>query len=108
MAEPSEKTGDAALRQLAPDEEPVVWPEHFDVGIRKDEVNYGVSPGDGWLAEPYAYVTPPGWDPDTEFWDDEFWNAPFGAARPLRVLGGSEQVRSFFREAAGRVPAAHP
>jgi hypothetical protein len=24
----------------------VLWPEHFDVGITVDEVNYGVSPGD--------------------------------------------------------------
>lgn len=53
--------GDAALRTLAPDQVPVLWPEHFDVGISLDEVNFGDSPGDGHLAEPYAYVGP--WTP---------------------------------------------
>ena len=37
--------GDAALRAFAPDEEPVLWPEHLDVAISSGEVNYGVSPG---------------------------------------------------------------
>jgi hypothetical protein len=46
--------GDAALRLLAPDLEPVLWPEHFDVGIRVDNINYGVSPGDDYLPAPYA------------------------------------------------------
>ncbi len=77
------RRGDAALRRLAPGETPVLWPEHFDVGISAGEVNYGVSPGDGLIAEPYAYVGP--WTPRT----GEFWNAPFGAARPLRALPGS-------------------
>jgi len=45
---------DAALRAFAPDEPPVLWPEHFDIGISLDEVNYGVSPGDGYLDRPYA------------------------------------------------------
>jgi hypothetical protein len=74
--------GDSALRRLVPDQPPVLWPEHFDVGITLDEVNYGVSPGDDYLAEPYAYVGP--WQPRT----GEFWNAPFGACRPLRDLPG--------------------
>ena len=39
--------GDDALRRLEPDQVPVLWPEHFDVGISVDEINYGVSPGDG-------------------------------------------------------------
>jgi hypothetical protein len=87
-------TGDAALRGFAPDEEPVLWPEHFDIAIRLDDVNYGVSPGDDYLNEPYAYV---GVDPVP---DDEFWNAPFGAARPLAELVGVEAVTDFF--SAGR------
>lgn len=49
------ETGDAALRLLAPDEEPILWPEHFDVGIRVDNINFGTSPGDGFLGEPYAH-----------------------------------------------------
>jgi hypothetical protein len=90
--------GDAALRALAPAETPVLWPEHFDLGITADEVNYGVSPGDGWLAEPYAYVGP--WRPRT----GPFWNAPFGAARPLGELAGLDAVTGFLR--LGRERAA--
>lgn len=36
--------GNAALGELAPTETAVLWPEHFDVAIRVDDVNYGVSP----------------------------------------------------------------
>jgi hypothetical protein len=83
--------GDRALREFSPDAVPVLWPEHFDVAITLDEVNYGVSPGDGYLGEPYAYVGP--FEPR----EGEFWNAPFGAARPLSDLGGA--VTAFFRAA---------
>ena len=38
--------GDAALRSLDPGQMPILWPEHFDIGISVAEVNYGVSPGD--------------------------------------------------------------
>lgn len=84
--------GDAALRTIAPDAEPVLWPEHFDIGIRVDEVNYGVSPGDSYLGAPYAYV---GVDPVP---DGEFWNAPFGATRPLADLAGIEALVAFFTD----------
>jgi hypothetical protein len=95
--------GDAALRRLAPEHTPVLWPEHFDVGITLDEVNYGVSLGDSAVAEPYAYVGP--WKPRS----GDFWNVPFGAARPLRELGDEEAVAAFFakgRDRAGRDPLA--
>ena len=82
--------GDRALREFTPDAVPVLWPEHFDVAIVVDEVNYGVSPGDTYLGEPYAYVGP--FEPR----QGEFWNAPFGAARPLSELDGA--VTAFFRE----------
>jgi hypothetical protein len=85
--------GDKALRALAPDQQPVLWPEHFDVGIRTEDTNYGVSPGDTYLPEPYAYVTPP--TPR----EDGFWNAPFGAARPMADLDGPDALLAFFREA---------
>jgi hypothetical protein len=88
--------GDAALRALAPHEEPVLWPEHFDVAIRLDDINYGVSPGDDYLSEPYAYV---GVDPVPSA---PFWNAPFGAARPLAELPGTDAVVAFFEEGAAR------
>jgi hypothetical protein len=87
--------GNDALTAFAAGELPVLWPEHFDVAIRVDEVNYGVSPGDGFLGEPYAYVgvtPPPG--------GDRFWNAPFGAAVPLRGLPDAQAITAFF--AAGR------
>jgi hypothetical protein len=84
--------GDTALRALAPRERPVLWPEHFDIAVTLDRVNYGVSPGDGTISRPYAYVGP--WDRA----EGEFWNAPFGAARPLHELGSADAVLAFFRE----------
>ncbi len=86
--------GDEALRTFAPDEVPVLWPEHLDVAISRDEVNYGVSPGDAHLPEPYAYVGP--WTPRT----GDFWNQSFGAAQPMSALGGADAVVGFFREGA--------
>lgn len=88
--------GDRALRRLLPDVEPVLWPEHFDVGCTIDEINYGVSPGDGYLAEPYAYVGP--WHTPR----GSFWNAPFGAARALRELPTVGATVAFFREGQRR------
>jgi hypothetical protein len=90
-------TGEAALLAFAPDQTPVLWPEHFDVGITVDEVNYGVSPGDGFLDEPYVYVAP--WTART----GEFWNAPFGAARPVGEEPDVTALVSFFE--AGRQAA---
>jgi hypothetical protein len=83
--------GTQALQRLDPAETPILWPEHFDVGISSAEVNYGVSPGDGYLDEPYAYVGP--WTKRS----GPFWNAPFGAARPMRELGG-EDLYQFLAE----------
>jgi hypothetical protein len=83
--------GDEALRRLAPDTEPILWPEHFDVGITLEDVNYGLSPGDDRLPEPYAYV-----GPHTPPEPDEFWNMPFGAARPARELGSADAILDFF------------
>lgn len=89
-------TGDPALRMFAAGEEPVLWPEHFDLGITVAEVNYGVSPGDSHLPEPYAYVGP--WTPRT----GAFWNTPFGAARPLTELPDVDSVVAFYTEGAAR------
>jgi hypothetical protein len=86
--------GDAALRTLAPDHRPILWPEHFDIAIDVDEVNYGVSPGDSHLDQPYAYVGP--WQRDN--YRGEFWNSPFGAARALAELGDVDGVLTFFAE----------
>jgi hypothetical protein len=35
-----------------------LWPEHFDLAITAEDVNYGVSPGDDGHDLPYAYVGP--------------------------------------------------
>jgi hypothetical protein len=90
--------GDAALRAFAPEIEPVLWPEHFDLGIALDEVNYGVSPGDGVEPEPYAYVGP---------WNQrkgEFWNTSFGAVRTADDIADAATLTAFFAE--GRRQAA--
>jgi hypothetical protein len=86
-------TGAAALRVLIPDPEPVLWPEHFDLGSRVDDVNLGISPGDNFIPEPYAYV---GVDPVP---DDPYWNAPFGAARPMSTFVGVDDLAAFFGDA---------
>jgi len=81
--------GAEALHATFPDTDPVLWPEHFDLGITVGAVNYGVSPGDGYLPEPYAYVGP------HEPRRGDFWNAPFGAARTLADLGDAQAVAAF-------------
>jgi hypothetical protein len=43
---------EAALARLAPERPRILWPEHFDVAIDVDQVNYGVSPGDTGCSEP--------------------------------------------------------
>jgi hypothetical protein len=89
--------GDEALDRFAPDAERVLWPEHFDVAIRVDEINYGVSPGDDHVPEPYAYVGP------STVTDDPFWNASFGAALPLGDDPSAAAIVDFFT--AGRAVA---
>jgi len=96
------RLGDEALTMLAPEAERVLWPEHFDIANTVDEVNYGVSPGDTFLGVPYAYVGP--WTPAEH--SGPFWNAPFGAARPMESFDGAHDLLQFLKEgqdlAAGR------
>jgi hypothetical protein len=73
----SHYAGGYAIKTVLPEQHPVLWPEHFDVAVTEDEVNYGVSAGDGYHPTPYAYVGP--WTQRTGL----FWNAPFGAVYPL-------------------------
>ena len=35
---------------------PVLWPEHFGNSVTAAAVNYGTSPGDDHIADPYLYV----------------------------------------------------
>jgi succinate dehydrogenase / fumarate reductase iron-sulfur subunit len=92
------KIGDAACRAMAAAHapanppEPVLWPEHFDVGITLDAVNYGVSPGDDSIPEAYAYVGP------HTARKGKFWNQPFGAARPMTDFADADAVVAFFEE----------
>ena len=82
--------GDATLRLLDSEQVPTLWPEHFDIGITRSEVNYGVSPGDALIGEPYAYVGP--WQVPS----GAFWNQSFGAARPLSQLSTPGAILEFF------------
>jgi hypothetical protein len=86
------QVGDAALAAFAPDEERVLWPEHFDVAVALDEVTYGVSAGDHFIGVPYVYVSPFSKDG----LDDDFWNQPFGAATPLADVGRVDEVAAYF------------
>ena len=90
--------GDEALRLLDPAQAPVLWPEHFDVGISLAEVNYGVSPGDTTIPVPYAYVGP--WQVPAA---DDFWDQPFGAARLISDLSGVDAVHAFLEEGRQRL-----
>jgi hypothetical protein len=92
--------GATALGELArgtghSTETPVLWPEHFDVGISLDEVNYGLSPGDAAHARPYAYVGP--WTPRT----GAFWNEPFGAVASRGRPGRRRRASSPSSKRAG-------
>src|SRR5205807_10340480 len=93
---------DRALRRFAADQTPVLWPEHFDLVVTVDEVNCGVSLGDAAIDEPYAYVGP--WQPRT----GDFWNVPFGAARPLREFPDEDAVAAFFARGRGRAGQDRP
>jgi hypothetical protein len=88
---------DEALRHFAEQvtgeqPQPVLWPEHFDIGITIDAANYGASPGDQNLPEPYLYVGPHAGPPR----QDEFWNAPFGAARRRTDIHTVDDAVAFF------------
>jgi hypothetical protein len=78
--------GGGALVVFESDQHPVLWPEHFDVAVTVNEVNYGVSPGDSYQERPYAYVGP--WSPRT----GPFWNAPFGAVLPLDMTASETDL----------------
>ncbi|HEY3089914.1 MAG TPA: hypothetical protein VGJ59_17825 [Jatrophihabitantaceae bacterium] len=92
---------DAALRRFAPGTMPIMWPEHFDVGITVGAVNFGASPGDGQVSRPYAYVGPHDGPPVR----DGFWNMPFGAIRTIDEISSVDEMVAFFRAGAERLAA---
>lgn len=86
------RLGSEALASFAPGETAILWPEHFDLAIAVDEVNYGVVPGDDHVSVPYAYVGPWRLPPPA----GDFWNAPFGSTRPLDEVADVERLAAFF------------
>jgi hypothetical protein len=92
--------GDAALRRLTldiADDQPsdvTLWPEHFDAAIRAGEVNYGASPGDAQVPEPYLYIGPTALDLAAK--GDSFWNQPFGATMTWEDVRSVENAVAFF------------
>lgn len=89
--------GDGVLRLLGADGAPVLWPEHFDLAVVLGDAAFGVSPGDGHSAEPYAYVStesPPA---------GSLWNAPFGARAGIGRFGGPADLQAFFDQAASEL-----
>jgi hypothetical protein len=94
--------GDRALRAFAAEAAPVIWPEHLDIAISVDGAGYGVSPGDGTIPVPYAYVGP------ATAQTGPFWNQPFGAARPLTDLADLDGVENFYRTGRRLAGAGSP
>ncbi len=104
----------ALVSSAASDDDPSaawVWPEHFDLGLAmgrtEARANYGFSPGDAGVPEPYAYVGP--WDGTT---DDPFWNATSfpGAVLTYTAVAGTTDpgaaVEAFLRR--GRLLVDRP
>lgn len=86
-----------ALRAENAEHEPSIvqlWPEHFDLACSIGEVNYGGSPGDDGIPQPYLYVGP--WSPPPP--DGDFWTHPFGAARTADHIASAADAVAFFRE----------
>jgi hypothetical protein len=80
-----------------------LWPEHLDYATTIAAVNFGVSPGDSFITEPYAYVGPPSGPPAD---GEAFWNAPFGAARTIRAVDTAPAILDFFLAGYVRLVAA--
>jgi hypothetical protein len=88
-----------------------LWPEHFDLACDLGDsdasrANYGFSPGDGAIGEPYVYVGPwtatrPGDEPHV------FWDQPWGASlRRSQLVGVDDpagRVLTWFAEARDRL-----
>jgi hypothetical protein len=96
------RLGQEALSSLATElaaedpSEPQIFPEHFDLGMSAGAANYGFSPGDDAIPEPYVYVGPHRLPPP----DGDFWNAQFGAVRTWSQVSDARQALDFLR--AGR------
>jgi hypothetical protein len=100
------RMGQEALSALAGEvavegpSQPQIFPEHFDLGITAGPVNYGFSPGDDAIAEPYVYVGPHHLPPPS----GDFWNAPFGAYRTWSEVTNTQQALDFLRAGHSLLP----
>jgi hypothetical protein len=100
------RLGQEALSALAGEvagespSEPQIFPEHFDLGITAGPVNYGFSPGDDTIAEPYVYVGPHKLPPPA----GDFWNASFGAYRTWSQVTNTQQALDFLRAGHSMLP----
>ncbi len=77
-----------------------LWPEHLDLATSFAAANFGASPGDGAIAEPYLYAGP--WDETRR--TGQFARRPWGDALTYGELLGATDPRAaaaeFFRTAA--------
>jgi len=91
--------------EYLPSTESQIWPEHFDLACELGDVgagtraNYGASPGDALIPEPYLYVGP--WDAGRH--TGLLARYPFGGAltySEMRTAGEAGMAgRQFFDEA---------
>lgn len=91
----------AALSGLAATGAPIepltLWPEGFDLATSGAGANFGGSPGDRFIAEPYLYVGPhrqpfPGAGAGA---GAGYWNASFGAALRVGARTGLDDAVDF-------------
>jgi hypothetical protein len=90
---------ESVLTEADPTDEPSavqLWPEHFDLALESGppgrRANYGGSPGDAVVDEPYLYVGP------HDHRDGPFWNAPFGAVLTYADIRRGEDPATFFEQ----------
>ncbi|HXQ60319.1 MAG TPA: hypothetical protein VN799_09470 [Acidimicrobiales bacterium] len=84
-----------AVAQHDDDPSPIqLWPEHFDLALENGKpgsrANYGGSPGDTAIDEPYLYVGP------HDRRDGSFWNTTFGAALTYDDIRAGADPADFF------------
>lgn len=86
-----------ALSTFAPESKQTLWPEHFDVAIRREGSNFGGLAGDATIGDPYVYVGPP-----QILAGDSFFTEAFGAARTWTQTPTASLIAEFFAEGAQR------
>jgi len=82
----------ASIAEDAPTEAQL-WPEHFDLAMTADRINYGGSLGDSYIDVPYLYVGPFEGRPEKP---DPFWNQSFGAAIGFDEIASIQDAFDFF------------